>query len=518
MTRPVSTSHDLVVVLDFGAQYSQLIARRVRECNVLSQIAPFNISPTDLKRMNPKGIILSGGPSSVHENGAPRPDPGVFEIGVPILGICYGLQLMADMLGGSVRPATEREYGHARLKHNGTGRLFKGMASDLDVWMSHGDQLDVIPAGFCSIGSTDTCPAAAIADLDRSFYGVQFHPEVRHTPQGTDMLRNFVTEVCRCSADWTMGSFIDETVAAVREQVGDGRVLCGLSGGVDSSVTAALLHTAIGDQLQCVFVDNGLLRKGEAEMVERVFSETFHFNLTAVDASDRFLRQLAGVTDPEVKRKRIGETFIRVFEDEAARLGEFKFLAQGTLYPDRIESVSASGGPSSTIKTHHNVGLPDDMKFDLVEPLKELFKDEVREVGTELGLPEDLVWRHPFPGPGLGVRILGEVTAERCDVLREADAIAIEEIRRAGLYREIWQAFVVLLPVRSVGVMGDSRTYENVAVLRAVTSADAMTADWYRFPPEVLQRISNRIINEVRGINRVAYDISSKPPATIEWE
>ncbi len=513
-----SSSHDLVVVLDFGAQYSQLIARRVRECHVLSRIVPFNISPDKLRELRPRGIILSGGPASTHEPGSPKPDSGIFELGIPMLGICYGVQLMADMLGGTVRPAKEREYGHALMRRTADEVLFRDMPAELDVWMSHGDRVEQLPAGFRVIGSTDNCPAAAIVDPDRLLYGVQFHPEVRHTPRGTEMLRNFVTEVCGCRADWTMGSFIDETVRAVREQVGDGRVLCGLSGGVDSSVTAALVHQAVGDQLHCMFVDNALLRKNEPEMVRQVFSETFHFNLTCVDARDRFLARLEGITDPEEKRRRIGEEFIRVFEDEAARLGEFKFLAQGTLYPDRIESVSAAGGPSATIKTHHNVGLPERMHFELVEPLKELFKDEVREVGTELGLPEEIVWRHPFPGPGLGVRVIGEVTAARCDMLREADAIAIDEIRRAGLYRDIWQAFVVLLPVKSVGVMGDSRTYENVAVLRAVSSADAMTADWYRFPPDVLQRISNRIINEVPGINRVAYDISSKPPATIEWE
>jgi len=518
MAEAPSSAHDLIVVLDFGAQYSQLIARRVRECHVLSRIVPFNITPAELEQIAPRGIILSGGPSSVHEQGAPHPDPGIFEMGIPVLGICYGIQLMADMLGGSVRQAKEREYGHAVMRRTADEMLFRGMPAELDVWMSHGDRIEQLPPGFRPVGSTDNCPAAVAADPDRRLYGVQFHPEVRHTPQGAEMLRNFVTEICRCRTDWTMGSFIDETVKSVRDQVGDNRVLCGLSGGVDSSVTAALVHESVGDQLHCMFVDNALLRKGEPEMVRQVFSETFHFNLTCVDARQRFLSRLEGITDPEVKRRRIGEEFIRVFEDEAARLGEFKFLAQGTLYPDRIESISASGGPSATIKTHHNVGLPDRMHFELVEPLKELFKDEVREVGAELGLPEELVWRHPFPGPGLGVRVLGEVTAARCDILREADAIAIAEIRQAGLYRDIWQAFVVLLPVKSVGVMGDSRTYENTAVLRAVSSADAMTADWYRFPPEVLQRISNRIINEVPGINRVTYDISSKPPSTIEWE
>jgi len=468
MERNAVSSHDLVVVLDFGAQYSQLIARRVRESHVLSRIVPYDIRPADLAALAPRGIILSGGPSSVHEPDAPHPDPGIFELGVPILGICYGLQLMAQMLGGSVRPVKEREYGHALLRHTDAGLLFGGMPAELDVWMSHGDRVELLPPGFRSIGSTENCPAAAGADTDRGLYGVQFHPEVRHTAQGTEILRNFVTAVCGCRADWTMGSFVEETVRAIAGQVGNGRVLCGLSGGVDSSVTAALVHRAVGDQLECVFVDNGLMRKGEPEMVERVFSETFHFSLTCVDAGDRFLDRLAGVTDPEEKRRRIGETFIRVFEDEAARLGKFRFLAQGTLYPDRIESIRASGGPSATIKTHHNVGLPERMQFELVEPLKDLFKDEVREVGTELGLPEELVWRHPFPGPGLGVRVVGEITAERCDILREADAIAIEEIRRAGLYRDIWQAFMVLLPVQSVGVMGDSRTYENER-LRAPT-------------------------------------------------
>ncbi|MCC6486993.1 MAG: glutamine-hydrolyzing GMP synthase [Candidatus Hydrogenedentes bacterium] len=508
-----------IIVLDFGAQYSKLIARRVREANVFSLILPFNVPLNELQKHEPAGIIFSGGPASVHVEGAPKPDPGVYKLGVPILGICYGTQLFADMLGGKVERAAKREYGIAHLNHtDGTGFL-DGLDSRTQVWMSHGDTITKLPPGFDTIGTTENCAFAAIADATRKFYGVQFHPEVVHTPQGSKLLSNFVHVICGCASDWNMGSYVESAVAAVREQVGDGRVVCGLSGGVDSSVAAALIHRAIGDRLACIFVNNGLLRKGEADLVQKVFRDNFHVDLHYVDAEDRFLKALAGVRDPEDKRKIIGKLFIEVFEEEAARLENVEFLAQGTLYPDVIESVSATGGPSVTIKSHHNVGgLPEQMNLKLVEPLRELFKDEVRALGKELGLPDDIVWRHPFPGPGLGVRCVGAVSKERLDTLRDADAIFIDEITKAGLYGEIWQALVCLLPVRSVGVQGDERTYEEVCSLRAVTSEDAMTADWYRFPPEVLQRIANRICNEVKHINRVLYDITSKPPGTIEWE
>ena len=508
-----------IVVLDFGAQYSKLIARRVREANVFSLIVPFNITVDELKTMAPAGIIFSGGPSSVHAQGSPMPDAEIFNLGVPILGICYGVQLFAHMLGGKVEPSDRREYGIAHLEHNDTTGLLEGVNSPTQVWMSHGDAISAAPEGFEAVAKTENCPYAAIVNRDAKLYGVQFHPEVVHTPQGTRILGNFVHNVCGCDASWNMGSFVDPAVNEIREKVGDARVICGLSGGVDSSVTAALIHRAIGDRLTCILVNNGLMRKGETDLVQKVFRDNFHINLDYVDAEDRFLAALAGVTDPEEKRKRIGKLFIDVFEEEAARLGRVDFLAQGTLYPDVIESASATGGPSATIKSHHNVGgLPERMNLELLEPLRELFKDEVRTLGKELGLPGEIVWRHPFPGPGLGVRCIGAVTKERLDTLREADAIFIEEIQAAGLYHEIWQALVCLLPVRSVGVQGDERTYEEVCSLRAVTSADAMTADWHRFPPEVLQRVANRICNEVRHINRVLYDITSKPPGTIEWE
>ena len=508
-----------IIVLDFGAQYSKLIARRVREQKVFSLIEPFNISIEKLKAHNPAGIIFSGGPSSVHAEGSPKPDPRVYELGVPILGICYGVQLFADMLGGKVERSAKREYGIAQLQHtDGTGFL-DGMDAKTQVWMSHGDSITKLPEGFATIGTTENCPFAAVVDTARKFYGVQFHPEVVHTLQGTRVLANFVHKICGEDSSWTMGSYLDSAIATIKQQVGDGRVVCGLSGGVDSSVAAALIHKAIGDQLACVFVNNGLLRKGEAELVQKVFRDNFHIDLHYVDAEKRFLDALKGVTEPEEKRKIIGRLFIEVFEEEAKRLGKVDFLAQGTLYPDVIESVSATGGPSVTIKSHHNVGgLPELMNLQLVEPLRELFKDEVRELGKELGLPDEIVWRHPFPGPGLGVRCIGEVTKDRLDTLREADAIFIEEIHKAGLYGDIWQALVCLLPVRSVGVQGDERTYEEVCSLRAVTSEDAMTADWFRFPPDVLQRVSNRICNEVKHINRVLYDVTSKPPGTIEWE
>lgn len=508
-----------VVVLDFGAQYSKLIARRVREAHVYSVIVPYNITAEALREMTPSGIILSGGPASVHQPDAPHPDPGIFELGVPILGICYGTQLFAHLLGGTVARADRREYGIARFEHEHNSLLFEGMTSPTQVWMSHGDRVEVLPANFSPIGHTENSPYAAIADPERRFYGVQFHPEVVHTPEGMILFNNFIHSICACEHSWTMESFSDTAIREIRARVGERKVLCALSGGVDSSVAAALIHRAVGDRLTCVFVNNGLLRKDEPEMVRRVFRDNFHINLICVDAEERFLKALAGVADPEQKRKIIGAEFIDVFEEEAHKLGHMDFLAQGTLYPDVIESLSATGGPSATIKSHHNVGgLPEKMRLELLEPLRELFKDEVRALGRELGLPEELVGRHPFPGPGLGVRCVGAITRERLDTLREADAIFIEEIRRAGLYNDIWQALVCLLPVKSVGVQGDERTYEEVCSLRAVTSTDAMTADWFRFDTELLRRISNRICNEVARINRVLYDITSKPPGTIEWE
>jgi GMP synthase (glutamine-hydrolysing) len=510
-----------ICVLDFGAQYSQLIARRIREMSVYSEIVPCTEPLEKILSQGYQGIVLSGGPSSVYDAGAPLPDRRLFEAGIPVLGICYGMQAMGYLLGGEVVPAERREYGPADFRLEGGGGLLDGVQPEhegrIRVWMSHGDTVMKPPPGFVPLGSTDNCPVAAMADTRRRLYGVQFHPEVAHTAQGKTVLRNFLA-ACGATGDWSMTSFIDTEVAAIRQRVGSDRVLCALSGGVDSSVVAVLLHKAIGDQLTCLFVDNGLLRKGEAEAVVATFRDAFKINLIHVDASKRFLDRLVDVMDPETKRKRIGNAFIAVFEEEARKLGEIPWLAQGTLYPDVIESVSFKG-PSAVIKTHHNVGgLPPDMKFKLIEPLRELFKDEVREVGALLGLPNDIIWRQPFPGPGLSIRVLGEVNEERLDVLREADAIVQEEVRRAGLERDIWQSFAVLLPVRTVGVMGDFRTYAQVIALRAVTSQDAMTADWARLPYELLGRISSRIINEVKGVNRVVYDISSKPPSTIEWE
>lgn len=512
--------HQTLIVVDFGSQVTQLIARCVREQGVYAEIVPFNKALERIEAVKPLGIVLSGGPSSIYDEFSPKLDPAVLETGVPVLGICYGLYVMVDGLGGSVVAASEREYGGATLSvEAASGPLSPFEAgSEQTVWMSHGDKVEALPEGFSRVGRTPNCAFAAIENPQRRMWGVQFHPEVFHTPRGREVLAAFTT-LCGFDGDWTMAAFVDEAVEKIRAAVGDsGHVICGLSGGVDSSVAATLVEKAIGDRLHCVFVDNGLLRKNERQEVERMFDGKLHNPLRVVDAADAFLGQLAGVTDPEVKRKRIGATFIDAFDGEAGTIGGAKFLVQGTLYPDVIESVSV-GGPSATIKTHHNVGgLPERMHMSVVEPLRALFKDEVRKLGLELGMDEDMVWRHPFPGPGLAVRVLGEVTQERCDKLREADAIIIEEIRKAGLYRDLWQVFGVLLPVNSVGVMGDGRTYENALAIRAVSSTDAMTADWAKLPYEVLGIMSNRIINEVRGINRVCYDISSKPPATIEWE
>lgn len=507
-----------ILILDFGSQVTQLIARRVREQSVYCEIHPYNVSLDKIREYAPKGIILSGGPSSVYDADAPHSDPGVYELGVPVLGICYGMQLMTHQLGGTVERSDKREYGRAMMELDDVQDLFSGFDGRTEVWMSHGDRIETMPDGFRRIAHTEHCPVAAMKDESRSFFGVQFHPEVVHTPRGEEMLGNFIFSVCDCRPVWTMASFIETEVEDIRRKVGDGRVICGLSGGVDSSVVAVLIHKAIGDQLTCVFVNNGLLRKGEAEKVVNLFSKHFKINLKYVDATDRFLDKLAGVTDPEQKRKIIGNEFIYLFEEEAKKLGKVDYLAQGTLYPDVIESVSTKG-PSAVIKSHHNVGgLPEKMNLKLLEPVRELFKDEVRLLGRELGMPDEVIHRQPFPGPGLAIRCIGEVTAERLEILREADAVVLDEIRKAGLYRDIWQSFAVLLPVRTVGVMGDARTYDYTIALRAVNSIDGMTADWVKLPYEVLGSISSRIINEVKGVNRVVYDISQKPPSTIEWE
>jgi GMP synthase (glutamine-hydrolysing) len=534
-------THSKILILDFGSQYTQVIARRIRECQVYSEIIRFDTPAAEIAALRPKGLILSGGPASVYDKGAPHVDPEVFSLGVPVLGICYGLMLMAHDLGGHVVFTGRREYGAGVLHIKNGSELLGGLGEQLDVWNSHGDEVTALPKGFRVAGTTEGCDFAAVEDRQRKLYGLQFHPEVAHTPRGREILQNFLFHICHCAMDWTMGSFIEEACARVRKQVGDQKVVLGLSGGVDSSVTAALLHRAIGDQLTCIFVNNGLLRAREEEVVQRVFGENFHVRLKYVDASHRFLSLLKGVTDPEAKRKLIGNEFIKVFQHATEELLEedkgngqrrvgtasasaggrsgYRFLAQGTLYPDVIESVSIEGNPAQVIKSHHNVGgLPEKMHFELVEPVRQLFKDEVRQAGLQLGLPKEIVYRQPFPGPGLAVRILGEVTPERLSILREADTIVQNEMEAADWYYKVWQSFAVLLPVQSVGVMGDQRTYENTVVLRIVESQDGMTADWVRVPYELLARISNRISNEVKGVNRVCYDISSKPPSTIEWE
>ena len=508
--------HDTILVLDFGGQYNQLITRRVRELQVYSEMLPYHISLDRIKEINPKGIIFSGGPASVYAPNAPKPDPEIYNLGIPILGICYGMQIMNLQLGGTVERASKREYGKAEIDVEEGSVLFKGLSSRQVVWMSHGDSITQVPADFRSIAHTSHTPYAAFASDEKKFYGVQFHPEVNNTEHGNEILDKFLLDVCQCHKDWNMGSFIEEEIARIRQVAGDSKVICGLSGGIDSSVAAVLVHRAIGDNLTCIFVDHGFMRKNEAEEVREIFAEGFGIKLDFVNAEDRFIGKLSGISEPETKRKIIGEEFIRVFEEEAKKFGDAEFLVQGTLYSDVIESGTDT---AETIKSHHNVGgLPEDMDFDLIEPLRHLFKDEVRKVARELGLPDILVHRQPFPGPGLAIRIIGEITRERLEILKDADAIIKEEVINAGLYNQIWQSFAVLPAIRSVGVMGDGRTYAYPIVLRAVTSDDAMTADWARLPYDLLEKISNRIVNEVHDVNRVVFDITSKPPGTIEWE